>query len=55
VEKDITRYSSLLKQPQTMVVKLANVVDKTYNVTISIQKFVSFVDVPLKLYATWNM
>lgn len=40
VEKDITRYSSLLKQPQTVVVELANVVDKTYtgiyNVTISV-------------------
>ncbi|KAF8391225.1 hypothetical protein HHK36_023527 [Tetracentron sinense] len=30
VEKDITRYSSLLKSPQTLAVFLGNVVDKTY-------------------------
>ncbi|XP_068666036.1 peptide-N4-(N-acetyl-beta-glucosaminyl)asparagine amidase A-like [Aristolochia californica] len=30
VEKDITRYSSLLKTPQTLAVHLANLVDKTY-------------------------
>ncbi|XP_068661392.1 peptide-N4-(N-acetyl-beta-glucosaminyl)asparagine amidase A-like [Aristolochia californica] len=30
VEKDITRYSSLLKNPQTLAVYLANIVDKTY-------------------------
>lgn len=30
VEKDITRYSSLLKSPQTLAVYLANIVDDTY-------------------------
>lgn len=30
VEKDITRYSSLLKKPQTLAVYLGNLVDKTY-------------------------
>ncbi|KAG9445915.1 hypothetical protein H6P81_012043 [Aristolochia fimbriata] len=30
VEKDITKYSSLLKTPQTLAVHLANLVDKTY-------------------------
>jgi hypothetical protein len=40
VEKDITRYSSLLKKPQTVMVELANVVDATYtgiyNVTLTV-------------------
>ncbi|XP_010279139.1 PREDICTED: peptide-N4-(N-acetyl-beta-glucosaminyl)asparagine amidase A-like [Nelumbo nucifera] len=30
VKKDITRYSSLLKNPQTLAVHLANIVDQTY-------------------------
>ncbi|PIA42184.1 hypothetical protein AQUCO_02100210v1 [Aquilegia coerulea] len=30
VEKDITRYSSLLKDPQTLAVQLGNLIDSTY-------------------------
>ncbi|KAL2609187.1 hypothetical protein R1flu_027760 [Riccia fluitans] len=41
VEKDVTRYSSLWKKPQELVVAMGNVVDDTYtgiiNVTVSVE------------------